>query len=482
MSMKLFSKSIYTVALCLFLTACKKLLDIAPPINSVTTEELFADNKQAEWAMAGIYSKMINGTDYVFIEEGANVNFAAGLSTIQGALSADEMVPGVSRAGTPETNAMQNKLTIASGARTDAIWISAYRIIFDANALIEGIEASTAIALTDSVRKQLTGEALAIRAFTYFYLVNFFGDVPLLINSDYRKNAVQPRSAVAKVYEQIKTDLVRAKSLLNDDYKLHNTERVRITKWFAEALLSRVYLYTGEYQPAIISATAVIDQASLFSIEPDLNNVFTPASKECIFQLKPSQEQKAFVLNNSHPEAYLLHLVTGLMPNYIISQPLLDAFEINDQRKIKWTETLNQQLIAAKYKRSGQPEYYTVMRLAEMYLIRAEARLLLSPANKADAIDDLNVLRKRADVDELDDLLTIPQVTQAIAHERRVELFAEWSHRWFDLKRTGKAHDVLSAIPYKQPWWGDYQFLYPIPAGEIRLNANLSQNPEYNSR
>jgi starch-binding outer membrane protein, SusD/RagB family len=70
-------------------------------------------------------------------------------------------------------------------------------------------------------------------------------------------------------------------------------------------------------------------------------------------------------------------------------------------------------------------------------------------------------------------------VIAAVARERQVELFAEWGHRWFDLKRTKNAHDVLSALPSKQPWAGDYQLLYPIPPVEIQINPRLMQNDEY---
>jgi hypothetical protein len=120
-----------------------------------------------------------------------------------------------------------------------------------------------------------------------------------------------------------------------------------------------------------------------------------------------------------------------------------------------------------------------VMRLAELYLIRAEASLLLSAGNKGAAISDLNVLRQRAGLNDLPVTLSAAQVTDAIAQERRVELFAEWGHRWLDLKRTGKASAVLSQIAAKQPWAGDYQLLYPIPATEITNNKNITQNPVY---
>ncbi|HVK50079.1 MAG TPA: RagB/SusD family nutrient uptake outer membrane protein, partial [Pseudobacter sp.] len=124
-------------------------------------------------------------------------------------------------------------------------------------------------------------------------------------------------------------------------------------------------------------------------------------------------------------------------------------------------------------------EYYMVMRLSELYLIRAEASILLSASNITSAINDLNELRGRSNASLFPPDLTVTEVTEAIASERRRELFAEWGHRWLDLKRTGKAREVLSAISYKQPWKGDYQLLYPIPVNDLRDNPNLKQNEGY---
>lgn len=122
-------------------------------------------------------------------------------------------------------------------------------------------------------------------------------------------------------------------------------------------------------------------------------------------------------------------------------------------------------------------EYYMVLRLAEQYLIRAEANALGGQLGLA--INDLNALRRRAGLGDLSNTLNKEQVLAAVAKERQTELFAEWGHRWMDLKRTGKATEVLSAIPYKQPWRGDYQLLYPIPVEEIRKDHFLTQNPNY---
>jgi hypothetical protein len=120
-----------------------------------------------------------------------------------------------------------------------------------------------------------------------------------------------------------------------------------------------------------------------------------------------------------------------------------------------------------------------MLRLAEVYLVRAEAEANGAGGGVLAALADLNVVRARAGVLALSTTLTQAQVLTAVARERQVELFAEWGHRWLDLKRTNKAHDVLSAMSSKQPWAGDYQLLYPVPPVEIQVNPRLEQNREY---
>ena len=121
-----------------------------------------------------------------------------------------------------------------------------------------------------------------------------------------------------------------------------------------------------------------------------------------------------------------------------------------------------------------------VLRLAEQYLIRAEAS-----ANSGDlggAIKDLNTIRSRAGLPPLANSLNRSQVLSAVAQERKVELFAEWGHRWFDLKRTGAIDSVMSIVtPQKLPGskWNSYQQLYPISLTQLSYNPNLKQNPGY---
>jgi hypothetical protein len=118
-------------------------------------------------------------------------------------------------------------------------------------------------------------------------------------------------------------------------------------------------------------------------------------------------------------------------------------------------------------------EYNMVLRLAEQYLIRAEARGMQN--DLTGAMDDVNIIRARAGLSSIDGTGFAQQdVLDAIDQERRAELFVEWGHRWFDLKRTGKIDAVLGPV---KPDWQSKDALFPIAQTEIIANPNLIQNP-----
>lgn len=457
--------------------SCRKMVTVPQPINSITTPQMFESDDQAKTAMAGVYTLMING----------GLNFSNGYTTLLTGMSSDELL--YYGAGDAHILSFNPNRLLYNNSYTSAVWTNAYKTIYNANAVIEGIAASTSYTLTDPVRKRLTAEAQFIRAFCYFYLANLYGDVPLVLTVDFNKTRYMTRTPVSQVYGQIIKDLTAAQSVLEPEPA---AERITPGKWAATAMLARVYLYTRDYSNAAAQATAVIDNASLFGLESDPNNVFLIASKEAIWQLKQGIADPTYL--NMTTEAY--NLWPAPWPNgttrYCLTESLLNAFEPGDSRRNAWLNSSTNNgaglyYYPYKYKLGrhngaqnvASTEYYMVLRLAEMYLIRAEAAANGAAGGAAAAISDLNVIRTRAGLTALPASLTDGQVMAAIAQERRVELFAEWGHRWLDLKRTGKAHDVLSAMPAKQPWEGDYQLLYPIPDKEIQINPRLQQNPDY---
>lgn len=481
---------IFSVLFC----SCSKLVSIPEPTNSITLPEVFNSDAGATSAIAGVYTQLINGSNGLGASNDAYSVFSDGLSTVLGGFSSDELLTTVSEPRYPYSI---NKLTAEN--TPDILWRTAYTIgIYGANAVLEGIASSASPTLTDGTRKQITGEAKFLRAFSYFYLTNFFGDVPLVLTTDFNKTGKMARTKQADVYQQIIKDLKEAKESLQNDYAVSNGERIRPNKWAAAALLARTYLYINDYSNAIAEATSVINNSALYHLEPDLNNVFSTGSSEAIWQLQ--QNTSMSLVGNATPEGMLwlpnpLH--TG-QPSVFLSNQLLNSFEQDDKRKTNWIDSTDYQPVQGglsqgiyyfpyKYKTGsynysvgGTPtEYYMVLRLAEQYLIRAEAEANLSSGDPSTAITDLNVIRNRAGLPDLPGGLSRDQVIAAIAKEWQTEFFCEWGQRWFNLKRTGQAHNVLSVIPVKQPWAGDYQLLYPIPRQEIINNHNLLQNPGY---
>lgn len=461
----------------LCLLSCRKMIAVPQPINSITTVEMFKTNDQANTAMAGVYSLMVNGS----------LSFSNGYATLLGGMSADELF--YYGLGDVHITAFSPNQLLYTNSYTSQVWTNAYKIIYNANAVIEGIEGSTSEEFTDSLRNKLTGEARFVRAFCYFYLTNLFGDVPLVLTVDFNKTRYMTRTPASEVYQQIILDLKDAQTRLAPNYP---AERIIPNKWVATAMLARTYLYTGDHANAAAQASLIIDNVSLYNLESDPNKVFLAGSKEAIWQLKQGTNDNNY--KNGTVEGYTIlpsPLATAIA-KYCLTPSLLNAFEPNDLRRNAWVGSTTNSgtgltFYAYKYKTgrhnsvigATSTEYYMVFRLAEMYLIRAEAVVNISPGNVAAAITDLNVIRKRAGLTALSASLSAEQVISAIAQERRVELFAEWGHRWLDLKRTDQAHAVLSVMPEKQPWAGDHQLLYPVPAVEIQVNPRIAQNPEY---
>ncbi len=169
----------------------------------------------------------------------------------------------------------------------------------------------------------------------------------------------------------------------------------------------------------------------------------------------------------------------------------MDSFETGDLRWSNWIDSLVISGVTYyypyKYKsssNSGQGysppyvEYQMVLRLAEVYLIRAEAEANSGNGNISAAISDLNTIRTRAGLPNYAGSFDAASVIGAVLKERETEMFAEWGNRWLDLKRTNLANNTLGTISYKMPWSSD-ALVYPIPYSELTTNPNLNQNPGY---
>jgi hypothetical protein len=447
--------------------SCKKFTEIPPPDSQLTTSVVFSNDATATAAMAGIYGQMLANSN-VIGGSATDLSFYAGLS-------ADELTAYSSDATLQQ---LYNSTVSVSTANIGTYyWTKSYNLIYQANAMIEQLAVSTTV--TDAVKKQLSGEAKFVRALYHFYLVNLFGDVPVVTSTDYRINNIAVRTPKAQVYDQIIADLKDAQGSLAAGYvtgvNVATTERTRPNSFAATALLARAYLYANKYDLAEAQATAVINNSAQYSIVSNFANVFLKNSAEAIFQLQG--------VGTSNTNTYAgARFIFSTTPNLVALTPaLVNSFEPGDARKTNWVGSLtvgaNTYYYPYKYKivsNATISEYSMVLRLAEQYLIRAEARV---QNNLPGAIGDLNVLRARASLPALSTTLSPAQVTTAIEHERQVELFTEFGHRWLDLKRTGRADAVLGQL--KGANWQPTDVLYPLPLTEIQTNQNLTQNPGY---
>jgi starch-binding outer membrane protein, SusD/RagB family len=457
--MKLFY--ILSISIGLVLLSCKKYVEIPPPDNQLVSGLVFTDDKTATATVAGLYSRL----------NAFNSSFANFNGNFLPAFSADEFHYAFSSANLDEFK--ENSL-IPSNSSVNGLWEAPYSYIYHANSIIEGLSSSASI--SQPVKAQLTGEAKFIRGFIYFYLVNHFGDVPLVLNTDYKTNTSLPRTSVAEVYTSIINDFKDAQTALSENYP--SAERTRVNKAAATTMLARTYLYTGQWNMAETEATKVISDTK-YSLLTNLNSVFLKNSNEAIWQLQTVNTSTAGV-NTWEGFSIVPATPTGT-PLYVMYPDFSASFEVGDKRKEDWIKTFTNASGTVgypfKYKvRTATPvvEYSMVLRFAELYLIRAEARAQQNNLNGA--IDDLNKIRKRAGLLDLTYTLTKEQVLLAVEKERKLELFAEWGHRWLDLKRTGRALQVLS--PIKTGLTAN-DLLYPIPLSAMLTNPNLVQNPGY---
>lgn len=449
------------------LTGCKKLISIGTPQNQLVTSSVFTDTVTAEAAVIGMYAKAAN------LNPG--IDFSEGTCLFDG-LSSDEGYYFPNTLYDPFT---QNALT-SSFFYPDLYWQSLYNTIYAANAVISGDSASS---LPPAYIVRTVAEAKFIRALVYFYLVNNFGPVPLVLTSDVQVATRQPRDSVGVIYAQLTKDLTNALTVLPSDLSLYGGRATRATTWAAQALLARVYLYTRNWAQAQTMASAVIGNPGLFSIQPDLTQVFAAGSTEGILQFETSISTN-WIASNMGSASY------SPTPNFVLGDSLYAAFEPGDLRLANWVGIKSyggtNYPYPAKYTYifgSGAVQYDQVLRLSEQYLIRAEAET--QQGDYTDAAADIDVVRTRAGLPNTT-ATDKASLLAALEHENRIEFFCEYGHRWMDLNRwPGIANPSASRADEVYPVnkttpWQPYDALWPIPLPEITANSNLTQNPGYN--
>lgn len=441
----------------LFFSACEKFVELGAPPTQVILDEAFQTDASARSVVLGLYVSTVN----------SNIS---GTTTFYPGMAADDLQYNGADAGLVE---FANNGILNTNSYVNNLWANLYQLVKNTNNTILGLEASTT--LTPSVKDQLLGEAKFMRAYAYLYLVNLFGDVPLHLKSDLAvfDEASLPRTAVDEVYSQITADLLDAENKLATAYE--GTFRARVNKHAASALLARVYLYRADYENAERYASKVL-QATDYSLPAPTAN-FTNDSKEIIFQLANINGFTTFGAN------YVTS--PSVIPAYTVPDALYTDFENSTQEDLRQTNWIAAKTVSdkayyaiTKYKVSSGTgnEYHVVLRLAEQYLIRAEARAQRNDISGAKA--DIDAVRARAGLAGVGSGLSQAQMHAAIETERLHELFGEYGHRWFDLKRTNRATAVLSPIKTS---WQPTDILFPIPNAQILINGNLTQNPGYDN-
>ena len=453
--------SMLALAALLSCAGCEDFVQVDMPASQLTAAAVFQSAATADAALANIYAGIR--------DSGPMAGTQMGIASLMGGY-ADELDYYGMAGASPElffTNTL-----IPSDGQVAALWSSSYSQIYAANAVIEGIGSTSPIPA--ATKDRIRGEALFLRAWLHFYLAGLYGDVPYVTSTDYAVNARVARLPLAEVYARIAADLEQALPLLPENDPAGG--RAKPSRWAAKAMLAKTFLQAGDWADAADAASAVLNNTAQFGLNPDLLQVFRNTSAETVWQLRPA------AASTNTLEASTFIFLTGPPPNMALATGFMDAFEPGDARRDSWTKP-----VAAgaqtwyhpyKYRLQGitaaASENSIMLRAAEILLVRAEARA--RQGELTGAREDIDAVRLRAGLAGTA-AATQQEILEAVLQERRVELFSEAGHRFFDLKRFGAIDAVLGAA---KPNWEPSDALLPIPETELQRNPSLgAQNPGY---
>lgn len=436
------------LAVSMILSSCSNELLELEPVDSLSSNLVFVNQQGANAAVLGMYGGL------------------AGNFGFRKHVVGDIITNDVSHTGSFFSwRDLTSKIWDPTNGEINSIWSSSYNNINRANNIITQVDG---IDMSQALKDQYKGEALFVRALNHFSLANYFGDVPLILRATAApidESYFVSRDPKAAVYAGVLKDLTDAISLLPASYSTNNNTRHRATKGAAQALLARLYLYTGDFPNAGIAATSVIESSN-YALVPFENQVAGKATTEAIFEL-------FFDANNQNPVTFWYGRGNGGRYEFGVTAELWNAYADGDLRRAaSIREEAPGVFVNFKYRdNTTGTDGVHILRLAEMFFIRAEARVRAS--NFTGASEDLQVIKRRAFGDQSLQVSLPTNINDAldvILEERRLE-FAFEGHRWHDMVRTGKAVDA-----FEIPAW---RTLMPIPLGARDVNPNLTQNPNY---
>ncbi len=449
---------IYTL-FALLICSCEDFVEIDSPSFQLTAEQVFNDQSSADGAVREMYRY------YMSALGGRADGPAMHYSTLQ----SDELLDF---ANNVSYIPIENYEILSEDFIVDLSWAAFYALIYRANAVIEGVSNK------DYAKKgQFDGEARFLRAWTYFKLINLFGNVPLVTSTSVDENIYLPRTDSQAIYELIISDLEIAFTNVPEDYLHAEGEKIRVNKWAVAALLARVYLYQRDWTAAESYASMVINSTKFNLVDISTTPIFSKNNGEAILQFSP---EVRYGMGTYRVSYFYPYTILGASLRFPIDPVLVAKFDDNDLRKANWFHrvvtgnlTFYEPYKFKEYLSTNTSEAVTTLRLGEQFLIRAEARAELGDLIGAQA--DLNVIRSRAAL-AATSATTQTELRLAIEDERYRELHTEEFHRWFDLKRTGRAEAILGRHIGFDP---AVDLLWPIPAMEMGRNPNLTQNPGY---
>lgn len=476
-------KYIFLIPLILAFAACEEDLEIEPE-QSLSTSAAFTDENAAFASLMGVYSTAqdfdVFGSVTAVISEymADNVRFVGSFPTLQ------------------EIN---NFNTIAGNGNIRTIWRDHYQSILAANAVIQNVPNVDDEGFLQEERAQFIAEAKFMRALVYFNLVNLFGQpynvdngntpgVPIILTpAIFEGKVVMPaRNSVAEVYAQIEQDLMEALPDLPESYSSAIQTRGRATKGAANGLLSRLYLYKGDWANAISSAETVLADKTLYEMASDFS-FYDANTSETILDIQMT------TVDNSATGAggwasYYLPASRGGRGDAPMSDDLAAAYDQENDRRftdltfVAVDASQTEAIFTNKFPDGiTNQDNAPILRVTEVMLNKAEAMVKSSNSVEEEAITILNQLLARAGLDAVSagDFADAQALIDRILEERRKELAFE-GHRRMDLLRNGLPLRTAEGDPglgISSP--GDQKVVLPIPQREIDLGSSLPQNPGY---
>ena len=442
---------ILTISSFLLFTSCDRELDIDSE-QGISTETAISTPEGIQQILIGAYKNTGDGDLF-----GGDVQ-------IYGDLLADDGY--LYWWGTyAELGHIYEKSIISDNVYVRDTWARAYKVINATNVVLENLS----VVKDEDDKKRIEGEAKFLRALNYFELVRFFGKqyeagknntqlgVPIVLKttSDFNGDLSVARNSVEEVYTQVVKDLKEAITNLPSENSYY------ADTYSAQALLSRVYLQKGDYTNARDLANDVIENSGK-SLMPNYKDAFNTSENisEDLFAMQVTSQSG----ENDLITFYADEAQGGRGGDITLTEDFLGLFEPDDVRGSFYYYNYYDDVLTSKY--TNQYGNIHVIRLAEMYLIRAEANYRLGTSLGATPLDDINTIRNRAKASALttvtlDDILL----------ERRRELAFE-GFLIHDIKRTKGNVGSLN--------WNSDKLVFPIPLREMQVNNKLVQNPGYN--